>query len=74
MLADREIDMLYNGSFFRKAPRPIAFLELQDDEAALSAIAAQSGATNLGYTAREQALGVAPTPPNRTKKGIMCAY
>ncbi|KAA8595345.1 hypothetical protein FQN60_012480 [Etheostoma spectabile] len=53
----REMDTLYNGSCLRRAPRPVAFLELQDDEATFSAIAAESGAINLGYTAREQALG-----------------
>lgn len=37
--------------FFREAQRPAAPLELLGDEAALSAIAAQSEATNLGYTA-----------------------
>lgn len=41
--------------FLRKL-RPAAPLELLGDEAALSAIAAQSGATNPGYTAEEQTL------------------
>lgn len=43
--------LLYRMSFFREAQRPAAPLELLGDEAALSAIAAQSEATNLGYTA-----------------------
>lgn len=45
-----------NVFFISRAQRPAASLELPDDEAALSAIAAQSGATNLGNAAREQAL------------------